>query len=71
MTVLDLRGSKVSIINHNYIHCILLGTRALVRTPSGVSKFDFSDTFASKNSTQIQTFTSWNCRGVKLVDCSV
>ena len=37
----------------------------------GVSKFDFSDNFVSKNSVQIQNFTSWHRRGVNLVDCSV
>ena len=34
MTVSGLGRWKVSIINLNYIHCILLGTRASVRTPS-------------------------------------
>ena len=38
---------------------ILLGTRVLIGTPSGVSKFDFSDYFVSKNSAQIQNFTNW------------
>ena len=37
----------------------------------GVSKFDFSDNFVSKNSVQIQNFTSWHHRGVNLVDSSV
>ena len=37
---------------------ILLGTRSLVGTPSGVSKFDFSDNFVSKNLAQIHNFTS-------------
>ena len=50
---------------------LFLGTRALVATPSGVSKFDFSDNFLSKNSAQIQNFTSWHYRGVNLVDCRV
>ena len=50
---------------------ILLATRALVAKPAGVSKFDFSDNFVSKNSAQIQNFAIWRCRGVKLVDCSV
>ena len=62
-----------NVINHNYhnnLH-ISVGTRALVGTPSGVSKFDFSDNFVSKNSAQIQNFTSWHCSGVNLVDCSV
>ena len=48
----------------------VLGTHALVGTLSGVSSFDFSHNFAFKNSSQIQNFTSWHCRGVKLVDCS-
>ena len=56
-----------NVINHN----TLLGTRALIGTPSGVSKFDFSDNFVSKNSAQIQQFTSWHCRVINLVDCSV
>ena len=56
-----------NVINHN----TLLGTRALVGTPSDVSKFDFSDNFVSKNSAQIQQFTSWHCRVINLVDCSV
>ena len=55
---------------HNYMH-VSLGTRALVGTLSGVSRFDFSDNFVAKNSAQIQTFTSWYCGGVNLVDCSV
>ena len=50
---------------------LFLGTRALVAIPSGVSKFDFSDNFLSKNSAQIQNFTSWHYRGVNLVDCRV
>ena len=50
---------------------MLLGTRALVWTPSSVSKFDFSDNFVSKNSARIQKLTSWHRRGVNLVDCSV
>ena len=49
----------------------MLRTHALVGTLSGVSAFDFSHNFAFKNSAQIQNFTSWHCRGVKLVDCSV
>ena len=49
----------------------VLRTHALVGTLSGVSTFDFSHNFAFKNSAQIQNFTSWHCRGVKLVDCSV
>ena len=48
---------------------ILLGTRSLVGTSSGVSKF--SDNFVSKNSAQIQNFTSWHSGEVNLVDCSV
>ena len=46
-------------------------THALVGTPLGVSKFDFSGNFVSRNSAQIQNFTRWHCRGVNLVDCSV
>ena len=49
----------------------VLGTHASVGTLSGVSPFDFSHNFAFKNSSQIQNFTSWHCRGAKLVDCSV
>ena len=41
---------------------ILLGARALVETLSGVSKFDFSDSFVSKNSVQKQNFANWHCR---------
>ena len=55
-----------NVINHNYISC--LEGRALVGTPSGVSKFDFSNNFGSKISAQMQNFTSWHCRGVNLVD---
>ena len=33
---------------------------------SGVSKFDFSDNFVSKNSAQMHNFTSWHCRGASL-----
>ena len=33
---------------------------------SGVSKFDFSDNFVSKNSAQMYNFTSWHCRGASL-----
>ena len=36
-----------------------------------VSKLEFSDNFVSKNSAQIQNFTSSQIRGVNLVDCSV
>ena len=43
----------------------------LAGTPSGVSEFDFSDNFVSKNLAQMQNFTSWHYRGVNLVDCSV
>jgi len=50
---------------------ISLGADALVATPSGVSKCDFSDNFVFNNSAQIQNFTSWYCRGVNLVDCRV
>ena len=32
--------------------------RPLVGTPSGVSKFDFSDSFESKNSAQMQASTA-------------
>ena len=34
---------------------------ALAGTPSGVSKFDFSDNFVSRNSAQIENFPSWHC----------
>ena len=33
---------------------------------SGVSKFDFSDNFVSKNSAKMHNFTSWHCRGASL-----
>ena len=33
---------------------------------SGVSKFDFSDNFVSKNSAKMRNFTSWHCRGASL-----
>ena len=53
------------------LYGILLGTRSLVGTPSGVSKFDFSDNFVSKNLAQIHNFTCWNSKETNLVDCSV
>ena len=34
---------------------MLLGPRALVRTLSGISKFDYSDNFVSKNSSHADT----------------
>ena len=43
---------KLTITTH-----ILLGTRALVGTPSGRKQFDFSEHLVSKNSAQIQKFT--------------
>ena len=49
----------------------MLKTRASVGTPLGVSKFDFSDNFVSKNSAQMQNFPNWHCREVNLVDCIV
>ena len=56
-------------INHNYhnnsISCLELVLYL------GVSKFDLSDNFVSKNSVQIQNFTSWHRSGVNLVDSSV
>ena len=48
----------------------MLGADALVETPSGVSKCDFSDNFVFKNSAEIQNLTSWYSRGVNLVDCT-
>ena len=53
------------------LYGILLGTRSLVGTPSGVSKFDFSDNFVSKNLAQIHNFTCWHSKETNLVDCSV
>ena len=55
------------VTNHNYQNCIscLELVLYLVGTPSGVSKFDFSDNFVSTNSAQIQNFTSWHCRRYK------
>ena len=61
---LYLEGLIFGILRH-------IGTRSLVGTPSGVSKFDFSDNFVSKNLAQIHNFTSWHGREVNLVDCSV
>ena len=61
-----------NVINHNYHNYIsCLRRRALFETPSGVSKFDFSDNFGSKISAQVQNFTSCHCRGVNLVEGSV
>ena len=47
-----------NVVNHNYHNYIswLEPMFVLVGTPSGVSKFDFSDNFVSKNSAQIQNF---------------
>ena len=42
--------------------------RALVGTPSEVTKFNFSDNSVPKNSAQIQNLTNWHCTGVSLVD---
>ena len=39
----------------NIIAILLLGTRALVGTHSGVSNLDFSDNFVSENSAQTET----------------
>ena len=49
----------------------MLTTRAFVRTPTGVSKLEFSDNFVSQNSAQIQNFTNSHFKGLKLVACSV